>query len=101
VNGVSGNKTNVTVASLKLGALASNGGPTKTIALSLRKHRDQQRLNTLASNAKLFADQRGVTRISGGTADVGAFEVQASTGASIAGTFFNGPQQGRRPPERH
>jgi hypothetical protein len=88
-NGVNGNKVGVSLTALKLGPLANNGGPTKTMALLSGSIAINAGSNTVATNAKLYADQRGLPRKSGGRVDVGAFEVQAAGGASIAGTFFN------------
>jgi hypothetical protein len=103
VNGVNGNKVGVAVSAVKLGALAFNGGVTQTMSLQSGSVAINAGSNTLATNAKLYADQRGLPRISSSKVDVGAFEVQASGGASIAGTFFNdtnrdGKRQTTEPP---
>jgi hypothetical protein len=84
-NGVNGNRVGVTDP--KLGALANNGGPTLTmLPLAGSPAIDH------GSNAKIPAgvttDQRGLARISNGTVDIGAVEVQQPTG-SISGNVFN------------
>jgi predicted outer membrane repeat protein len=88
LNGVNGNKVGVSLAALKLGTLASNGGKAQTFALLAGSPAINAGSNAAASAAKLFADQRGLPRVSGGRTDVGAYELQG-TGGSIAGTFFN------------
>ena len=66
-----------------LGALASNGGPTQSMAISTGSSALDTGSNAGATG--LTADQRGRGRIDGGTADIGAFEVNvAPTVASIS-----------------
>lgn len=59
----------------KLGPLQANGGPTQTMALLLGSPAIDA-----GSNSKIptgvTTDQRGDSRISGGTVDIGAYEVQ-------------------------
>ncbi|HEX8913013.1 MAG TPA: choice-of-anchor Q domain-containing protein [Humisphaera sp.] len=88
-NGANGNKVGVAVAALKLGSLTDNGGPTKTVTLGAGSVAINAGLSSAAANAKLFADQRGFQRKSGGTVDVGAYEAQSAGGASVSGTFFD------------
>ncbi len=89
VNGVNGNI--VGVADAKLGAIASNGGPTQTFALLVGSPAIDKGNNAAA--AGLTSDQRGspFVRIFGGTIDIGAFELQPpppisrnATGANAA-----------------
>jgi CSLREA domain-containing protein len=57
-----------------LGPLANNGGPTMTHALLANSPARNAGLNSLLQIA-MTADQRGQTRISGGTVDIGAVEM--------------------------
>ena len=62
-----------------LGTLTDNGGPTQTIALLLGSAAINAGGNALAVDASgnpLTTDQRGFSRMGGGTVDIGAFEVQ-------------------------
>jgi hypothetical protein len=68
-NGVNGNI--VGVVNPLLGPLADNGGPTLTVALLP----GSPALNR-GADAGLATDQRGLPRVSGGQADIGAFEFQ-------------------------
>ena len=82
-NGANGNQ--VGVANPGLGALASNGGPTQTIALLAGSPAIMAGNATLAVNptttppTPLAFDQRGTgfARTVGNTVDIGAFETQA------------------------
>jgi uncharacterized repeat protein (TIGR01451 family) len=75
---------NLTGVAANLGALASNGGPTQTMALNAGSPAidagnpagcvDQNGVN-------LSTDQRGLPRPSGGRCDMGAFEVQVAPAA--------------------
>ncbi len=81
-NGVNGNL--VGVADPGLGTLASNGGPTQTIALLPGSPAINAGNPTLAVDPQgdaLTTDQRGTgfARKVNGTVDIGAFEVQAVT----------------------
>lgn len=101
-SGTNGNRIGVSVASLKLGALASNGGKTRTLALGAGSIAIDTGSNARAAAANLSADQRGWPRIGNGRVDIGAVETQKSAG-SIAGTFFNdlnhdGVRQNSEPP---
>jgi hypothetical protein len=76
-----------------LGPLTSNGGPTWT---------HQLLKNSPAINAgdnaavTVSVDQRGLTRIVGGTVDIGAYEVQANeTNSSLPPGGSSGPGSGR------
>jgi hypothetical protein len=70
-NGVNGNL--VGVSAPKLGPLASNGGPTQTIALLAGSPAIGAGSATIAGVTIPTVDQRGVTRLSG-KYDIGAFE---------------------------
>jgi hypothetical protein len=82
VNGVNGNQ--VGVADPGLGTLASNGGPTQTIALLPGSPAIDAGSNALAvdptTGQPLTTDQRGpgFVRIVNNTVDIGAFEVQST-----------------------
>ena len=77
-----GDQTGVTDAAvLKLGALADNGGPTKTHAVqagSAALDKGDPTFNPSAFTPALTTDQRGTgfARVVGGRIDVGAFERQ-------------------------
>ena len=75
-NGTNGNQIGTAGAPLNplLGALANNGGPTQTMALSAGSLAIDAGSNTAA--ATLSTDQRGLARING-TVDIGAFEYYA------------------------
>jgi SdrD B-like domain len=70
-----------------LGALANNGGPTKTLLPLTGSPAINAGSNTLVPSGTT-KDQRGMTRISGGTVDIGAVEVQLAA-RSISGMVFN------------
>ena len=70
-----GDKTGVTAAQLKLGALNYNGGPTQTLALLP----GSVAIDAGATN--LTTDQRGVQRPIGAAADIGAFEAPVPNAA--------------------
>jgi predicted outer membrane repeat protein len=74
VNGTNGNR--VGVAGLGLGPLASNGGPTQTMALLPGSPAIDHGNNAFAPASG--TDQRGLARVVNGTIDIGAFEVQAA-----------------------
>ena len=80
-NGTNGNQVGVTNA--LLGPLANNGGPTLTHALLTCSPALNAGSNALAldqNSSPLVTDQRGAgfNRISNGTVDIGAFELQAA-----------------------
>jgi hypothetical protein len=81
VNGASGNL--VGVANVLLAPLGNYGGPTETMPLLPGSPAIDAGSNALAvdpaTNLPLTTDQRGFARIVGGTVDIGAYEVQAST----------------------
>jgi hypothetical protein len=60
----------ITVADPQLGPLASNGGPTQTMALSA----DSPAIDTADSASFLPTDQRNVLRPQGAGPDIGAYE---------------------------
>src|SRR5262249_17483188 len=83
VNGVDGNQ--VGVADPGLSTLADNGGPTQTIALLPNSPAVDAGSNALAVDPQgnpLTTDQRGpgFPRIVNGTVDIGALELQISSG---------------------
>jgi hypothetical protein len=61
----------------RLGPLDLNGGPTQTMAPLAGSPVIDAGDNMAASDAGLTTDQRGLTRIVGGTVDIGAVETQA------------------------
>ncbi len=88
-----GDLQNVSSGSLALGALASNGGPTQTMALGLTSVAvDRIPVDALEANGcgvTVITDQRGLPRASGATSggprcDVGAFEVQVPLAVTLA-----------------
>jgi hypothetical protein len=78
-NGVNGNQVGVTNPGL--GPLASNGGPTQTIALLPGSPAIDAGSNSLIPPG-VTPDQRGFARIVNGTVDIGAFEAQQETTAT-------------------
>ena len=101
LNGVDGNQ--VGVADPGLGPLASNGGPTQTMALLSGSPAIDAGSDTLAvalsSGQPLTNDQRGPTfaRIFNGTADIGAYELQP---ALVVAVSVGWGAQYRRAPDR-
>jgi uncharacterized repeat protein (TIGR01451 family) len=87
-NGVNGDIAGFSggVINPRLAALANNGGPTQTLALLAGSPALDAGSNTLATNAGLTTDQRGIfARVVDGpdvnttdTVDIGAFESQVS-----------------------
>ncbi|MBX7106711.1 MAG: hypothetical protein K1X57_21735, partial [Gemmataceae bacterium] len=74
--------TNTTPLDAKLGALASNGGPTLTHALLA----GSPAINNGSNPAGLTTDQRGAgfARNSGGGVDIGAFEIQVASPSKVS-----------------
>ena len=72
---------NVTTANPMLGALANNGGPTKTMALLSGSPAIDAGPNPVATFTGNEFDQRGpgYARVFGGLVDIGAFEIQQSS----------------------
>jgi hypothetical protein len=68
-----------------LGPLVNNGGSTQTHALA----DSSPAMNHGGNRLLLPTDQRGAlhTRVVGGQADIGAFEVQTATGPSLPGDY--------------
>jgi sporulation-control protein spo0M len=79
VNGIKGNITGNATSPVnpQLGPLANNGGPTQTMALLAGSPAINAGSNSLLTG--LISDQRGAgfVRIAGGTADIGAYEIQS------------------------
>lgn len=67
-----------------LGALASNGGSTQTMALLV----NSPAINTGTSIGGITTDQRGIARPQGSTPDIGAYERQA-TAASLTSMSYD------------
>jgi predicted outer membrane repeat protein len=80
--GVNGNQ--VGVANAGLGTLGNNGGPTLTIALLSGSLAIDRGSNSFVTSGE--TDQRGLSRVSNGTVDIGAFEVQAAATTQTATT---------------
>jgi hypothetical protein len=77
VNG--SNHNQVGVANPGLGTLASNGGPTQTVALLAGSPAiDAGDDSVLGPPLSLTTDQRGLARLAGSHVDIGAFEFGAS-----------------------
>jgi hypothetical protein len=99
-NGKQGNKIG-SVASPwnpKLNPLANNGGPTETMALQPGSPALNAGSNALAVDAggnPLVTDQRGANRIYGGTTDIGAYQINDTTKATLTAsansTFYGQP----------
>lgn len=68
-----------------LGPLADNGGPTLTHALAA----GSPALSMGDNSAGLTSDQRGLpfSRVAGGAADIGAFELQVTAGPTLYGDY--------------
>jgi hypothetical protein len=84
------NNNQVGVASPGLGALAANGGPTQTHALLPGSPAINGGSNAFVANPPFsgppFTDQRGFTRITNTTVDIGAFESRGFTISATSGT---------------
>jgi hypothetical protein len=78
-NGVNGNI--IGVQNPHLGSLASNGGPTQTIALQ-----GSTAVNAGATVAQVTTDQRGVARPQNGAPDIGAYEFSGTITPSLVVT---------------
>jgi hypothetical protein len=70
-----GDQTN---ANPQLGALATNGGPTQTMALTA----GTPAVDSADPKCDVTTDQRGVSRPQGPRCDIGAFELQVATTAT-------------------
>lgn len=72
-----------------LGALASNGGPTQTMALSVGSPAIDAGDNAICAAAPVNGiDQRGIVRPQGSACDIGAYEVPtASNGPDLTGDW--------------
>lgn len=84
-NGADGNIVGVPTADVGLGALAHNGGPTRTHALLVGSPAIDAGACTDAAGAPVTTDQRGIGRPqpAGGSCDIGAYEL----GYDFAGFF--------------
>ena len=69
-NGVNGNLVGLAPASLSLGTLANNGGPTPTVALLA----GSPAINAGTGADGVTTDQRGTLRMQFGVVDIGAYE---------------------------
>jgi hypothetical protein len=81
------------VADPKLGALADNGGPTKTMALG-----DGSAARDIATANCPATDQRGITRPQGVACDAGAFEVEVPPPPATTPTGGDQPAGSTPPP---
>ena len=86
VNGSNHNQVGVT--NLGVGPLASNGGPTQTMALLTGSPAIDRGSNAFVTTGE--TDQRGLTRIVNGTVDIGAFEVQPPPGPTASTLTISG-----------
>lgn len=78
-----------TTASINLGALADNGGLTKTMALLSGSAALDAGDDTVCANAPVNnLDQRGVARPQGAHCDTGAFEVEAGLACAYSSGFW-------------
>ena len=84
---------NVTSTNPMLGALADNGGPTKTMALLTGSPAINAGPNPVATFTGNSFDQRGTgyARVVGGLVDIGAFEVQSAPPATTTTTATDEP----------
>jgi hypothetical protein len=90
--GFSAGTSQNSVATLNLGALASNGGPTQTIALGPASAAiDQIPDGTSGCGTTVPDDQRGVARPQNGMCDIGAFEVVPAPCPKGQGFWKNAP----------
>jgi hypothetical protein len=90
--GFSAGTSQNSVATLNLGALASNGGPTQTIALGTASAAiDQIPDGTSGCGTTVPDDQRGVARPQNGMCDIGAFEVVTAPCPRGQGFWKNAP----------
>ena len=71
--------TQTTIAALDLQALADNGGPTPTHAITA----GSSAYDAAGTGCTGLADQRGVIRYAGSACDVGAFEYTLQSGANL------------------
>lgn len=73
-----------------LGALASNGGPTQTLALLAYSVAIDAGNNATCTTSPISnLDQRGVTRPNGTVCDMGAYEYEDTTSPSVTGFTVN------------
>jgi predicted outer membrane repeat protein len=79
----SGNNNLLGISSPGLGTLASNGGPTPTVALQSSSPAIDHGSNAFVTSGE--TDQRGLPRVANGTVDIGAFEVQSTSSAASLG----------------
>jgi hypothetical protein len=94
------NHNQVGVANPGLGALASNGGPTQTVALlSGSPAIDAGDDSVPQPPLSLSTDQRGLPRRSGSHVDIGAFELQVTSPSAPAtsGSQGTAPNTGGQP----
>lgn len=89
----SNNLIDVPVATLLLGPLADNGGPTKTVALQAGSSAVNAGTNTGVS----FSDQRGQPRQFGPKVDIGAYESQATDRKAVLNQLVPGGLTGTNP----
>ncbi|MBX7106307.1 MAG: hypothetical protein K1X57_19675, partial [Gemmataceae bacterium] len=78
------NLVNLSASAAGLGTLASNGGPTQTVALLP----GSPAINAGTSSGASPLDQRGLPRV--GAVDIGAFEVQVWQPAKVSQVQING-----------
>jgi predicted outer membrane repeat protein len=91
-----GSRGNIVGATITLGTLQNNGGPTSTMALPTGSPAINAGSNALAVNssgAALTTDQRGTgyPRIVSNTVDIGAYEVQTSSPSNVPAVVSPSP----------
>jgi len=88
-NGTNGNQVGVTAASLNLGPLKNNGGPTQTIALATPSAAIGKGSAKISGVAVPTTDQRGIARPAS-SVDVGAFQFSTTVAPATVDSHGSG-----------
>ncbi|AMK77668.1 MULTISPECIES: choice-of-anchor Q domain-containing protein [Methylomonas] len=92
LHGNNGNITGADANAIVASTLASNGGPTQTLALILGSAAIDAADNALCATVPVSSlDQRGVARPQGSQCDIGAFELAVPVSADLAVTTTASP----------